>query len=281
MDHGHCRPGPKSTKDFATTTDGFYGLSIKRIKDGDNPDRAVKILAWILRAKRALRVVELQHALAVQPGNTSISDYNDFLVREEVLVNCCAGLVSMAAESRIVTFSHPTVKEYLETGKVRKELFAVEPDVEISRACLTYLSYDVFDGSLSYLYIITFKDYPLLRYATTYWMEHAQGEHEGQVADMALEYLGQRSKRSFCIDAINQTVRQIDVRCWTGKGWVSEDLASEMWFAAYFGLTEVAKTLLKRDPRLASRIDQGKWSSTRCSPREAGIFGQDAYRERR
>jgi hypothetical protein len=120
--------------------DDFYGQSIQRIKANEaQAERALQILAWILRAKRPMKIKEMQCAAVIIPGSYSMI-FEDFLSGEGDMIDCCEGLVVILPESRTVTFAHPTVNEYLESAG--NQIFKLDPEVVIARTCLTYLASD-------------------------------------------------------------------------------------------------------------------------------------------
>ena len=90
-------------------------------------------------AFRPLTVIEVQHALAVEPGNVNFDE--DALPDEDVLVSVCAGLVTIDQESKIIRLVHYTAQEYFE--RISMARF---PDARTSIAtiCLAYISFDVF-----------------------------------------------------------------------------------------------------------------------------------------
>jgi hypothetical protein len=72
---------------------------------------AKRILSWITCAKRPLTTLELQHALAVERGDSEFDKEN--LPEIEDIVSVCAGLVTVDEESDIIRLVHYTIQEYL------------------------------------------------------------------------------------------------------------------------------------------------------------------------
>ncbi|KAH7156643.1 hypothetical protein EDB81DRAFT_867642 [Dactylonectria macrodidyma] len=109
-------------KNLPTEISSTYDEAMQRIENQDEGDRelAVQVLAWISHAVRPLTVRELQHALAVQPGDLDMDE--DDLVYAETLVAVCAGLVSVDQQSGTVRFVHYTTEQYFE--RRRRELFS-------------------------------------------------------------------------------------------------------------------------------------------------------------
>ena len=82
--------------------DETYTEAIERINTqfGEDRELAVKILMWITTAFRPLTLLELQHALAVQPGDTNFDE--DGITDEATLLIVCGGLVTLDELSQTV-----------------------------------------------------------------------------------------------------------------------------------------------------------------------------------
>ena len=116
---------------------------MKRIEDQPEEDSqlARRALSYIFCARRPLNVKELCHILAVEAEDTEL-DATAF-PETEILLNISAGLVRIDEKSGTAGLVHYTLQEYLEKNR---EKLLPDPEVEIARACLTYLSFDVFGG---------------------------------------------------------------------------------------------------------------------------------------
>ncbi len=70
-----------------------YDKTLERVNSQSKHDKelAYHIFGWIAFAKQPLTVLELQHALAVEPGMTTLDPDN--LCDEDLLESVCAGLV--------------------------------------------------------------------------------------------------------------------------------------------------------------------------------------------
>ncbi|KAK0472441.1 hypothetical protein IW261DRAFT_1570795 [Armillaria novae-zelandiae] len=188
---------------------GAYDRMLERINAPENPDRAFayRIFGWIVFAKRRLTALELRHALAVEPGTTSLDPHN--LCEEYLLQSVCGGLVVMEGTdeqtyaepgkchpgSQAVSFVHHTTQEYFLSRQ--EELF---PGFEetIMSTCLTYMLFDDVrhlykdrDAGASYNPDYGVQDlaigqlslhpsihnlaakYPFLRYSFFHWGYHA------------------------------------------------------------------------------------------------------------
>ncbi|KFY91698.1 hypothetical protein V500_04517 [Pseudogymnoascus sp. VKM F-4518 (FW-2643)] len=81
----------------------------------DKKDLAWQILSWITCAKKPLATSELQHALAIELGESSLDENN--IPQIEDMVSVCAGLVTVDEESEIIRLVHYTTQET--TGRLK------------------------------------------------------------------------------------------------------------------------------------------------------------------
>lgn len=84
---------------------------MKRIQAQEEGFRSLaeRVLAWLSCTFRPLTVVELQHALAVEEGDTSRAEDN--YVDAETIVSVCGGLAVIEHESRQIHLVHYTAQE--------------------------------------------------------------------------------------------------------------------------------------------------------------------------
>jgi hypothetical protein len=128
----------KKLQNLSTEINDKYDDIIQRI-DRQQPQRrdmALQIIKWVANAGRALKLEELQHALAVSPGDPKFDDGMAPL-KEDVTGFCC-GLVLADPRSGIVRLVHYTAKHYLDKLCGTDERFkGFEPTMAL--VCATYL----------------------------------------------------------------------------------------------------------------------------------------------
>ena len=71
----------------------------------DEKDLAMQVLTWIALGKRPLKVAELSHALAVEPGDLEIDEDN--IPELSKIVSVCCGLVTVERERDEFRASNP------------------------------------------------------------------------------------------------------------------------------------------------------------------------------
>lgn len=99
----------KALESLPPELDGTYDQTIERIKGQgkDYSELAMRVLLWISSAVRPLAPVELQYAIAIQPGMTELDDED--LDDQDLMVSVCAGLVILDSETDTLRFVRKSV----------------------------------------------------------------------------------------------------------------------------------------------------------------------------
>jgi len=153
----------------------LYEIAIERVSRNSPhlKSMAMSILSWIYRAKRPLRMTELQAAIAIRDGDID----KRTVIPPEVLVEICASLVKHDRVNGLVSFSHAIVREFLET-RFSDQLWT---ETAMSKKCFTYLSFNTFEEG-ECLDDECFKrrteEFPFAQYAACYWGKHVKGVPE-------------------------------------------------------------------------------------------------------
>lgn len=116
--------------------DDAYDETMKRIEQqGQYPHGIAKtIFGWVLLSTRELSLAEIQHALAVEIGESEFDDTN--IIEVEELLSICMGLVTINAQSNAFKFVHYTTKEYFD-----RRLYQWFPNINcvLTSQCLAYI----------------------------------------------------------------------------------------------------------------------------------------------
>ena len=213
---------------------GVYETTLGRIKaqGGDKARLGMAALMWISHSRRPLQVDEICHAIAIRIGSNDLGS-ND-IPAISTLLGCCQGLFTVDKGASTVRLIHFTLQEYLCTL----------PDFDrahstIAETCLMYLnsqhvkdlSADSTPDPLST---------PFLEYSSLYWGTHMRMELSDLVKTFALELLdqfdGHISAKSLW-NSINAESPSDYYRC--------DNPFSALHCISYFGITEIANTLIK------------------------------------
>jgi ankyrin repeat protein len=190
-------------EELPRSLDETYQRILKEINNA-NQKEAHQLLQCLAVARRPLGVEELAEVLALDVDAGGIPRFNAkwrWEDHEAAVLSACSSLVSVIIDhgSRVVQFSHFSVKEFLTSGRlasmedVSQFHIADEPSHTIlAQACLgVLLSVDKRTSEDSV------EDIPLLPYADEYWTEHVQvGNVELRIKD-ALDCLFDLDKPHF------------------------------------------------------------------------------------
>jgi ankyrin repeat protein len=274
-----CLPSSvrRTLRELPESLDETYERILKEIKK-PNRDLAWRVLRCLVVATRPLRVSELAEILAVDfddaegiPRLNSDWRWED---QEQALLIACSSLIAIveaghieaglsdddsdlrveAGDSRIVQFSHFSVKEFLTSsrlaiasGEVSNYHIDLEPAHTIlAQACLGILLQirDDVEGC-------TPEDHPLARYAAKHWATHAQFGEVSSRLHKGMEYLFDANKPHF---KMWLTLYDIDT-------WPSNDAtfyllapypkspAAPLYYAALCGFRDLVEHLITKHPQ--------------------------------
>ena len=220
-----CLPSSvrRTLDELPESLDETYERILKEIKK-PNRAHARRVLQCLVVATRPLRVAELAEVLAVdfddEEGISKLNPDWRWEDQEQALLIACSSLITIveasdgnseaetddgeyrieAGDSRIVQFSHFSVKEFLTSsrladatsGEVSKFYIDLEPaHLIMAQACLGVLL-QIQDG----VDRRTRKDHPA-RYAAEHWTTHAQFGEVSSRLHKGMEYLFDANKPHF------------------------------------------------------------------------------------
>ncbi|KAJ7028092.1 ankyrin repeat domain-containing protein [Mycena alexandri] len=202
----------EALKTLPKTLNNSYDDAMKRIGEQNEESQAIahSTLTWVANAKQPLTVLDIQTALAVEPGTKSLDEDN--ILDMEIILSVCAGLVTVDKQLLVVRLVHYTTQEYLDS--IQPQQFP-DAHTQITRTLLTYLAFDkIMDCK---------KD--------------ANGPPEGALKDLLLEFLSQAAK-----------ARRKWLVAWQSPPWTFLDWPlrpSALWIAAARDLREIVQFLLE------------------------------------
>ena len=166
---------------------------------------AHRLLQCLVAAVRPLRVEELAEVLAFDFITEGIPKLNvgwRWENQEEAVMSACSSLVIIVEDedSRIVQFSHFSVKEFLTANRLAEPIkdvsrYHIRLDAAhtiLARACLSVLLQ--LDDRVDHDNI---KNFPLARYAAQYWPTHARFENASSLIKDGMECLFDADKPHF------------------------------------------------------------------------------------
>ena len=254
----HCIPPNlrQYLNELPDTLDETYDRILKGINKAQK-DNAHRLLQCLTVAVRPLLVEELAELLAfdfqssTKGGLPTLKEDWRWDDEEEAVLSTCSSLITIIPrdDSRVVQFSHFSVKEYLTSsrlaqsphGEVSRFRIDLEPAHTIMvRACLaTLLQFDEHadngDAKLS----------PLANYAAQNWVDHAQFEKVSSHVRDGMDDLFDSSKPHF---AAWLQVHDSDQDWYTFSFDRRDGVGSPLYYAAFFGLYDLAERLIMKHP---------------------------------
>lgn len=175
-----------------------YNEVFKRIQmqGPDRKDLVLKIVSWILYAKRPLTMDELREAIAIEPGDTEL-DAN-YLLESGFIVEVSESLISYDENSESVSFSHFTVYEFLASLEAPSLLSAVD----FAKVCLTCLGFQEFESRCEGPDMMDemLQKHPFCRYIGKYWGPHLrEADQDADVQKLVLCVFASESKRNWAL----------------------------------------------------------------------------------
>ncbi|KAH9032106.1 hypothetical protein EDB84DRAFT_1438706 [Lactarius hengduanensis] len=181
----HCFPPNlrQFLNEMPESLDETYERILRSINKAQR-DNAHRLLQCLAVAVRPLRVEELAELLAFDFGASrdggipKLKDDWRWDDQEEAVLSTCSSLIAIVPnrDSRVVQFSHFSVKEYLTSPRLARSdgdvsRFHIDLDAAhtiLAQACLgTLLRLDEHADA---------QGFPLVKYAARYWVDHARFE---------------------------------------------------------------------------------------------------------
>ncbi|KAH8999587.1 hypothetical protein EDB86DRAFT_2756367, partial [Lactarius hatsudake] len=248
-------------EELPKSLDETYERILKEINNATR-EHSYRLLQCLTAAARPLLVEELAELLTIDLNAGGIPKFNTnwrWEDQEEAVLSACSSLVTVIIDngSRVVQFSHFSVKEFLTsdrlascTEEVSRFHISTEPShMILAQACL---------GALLYLDYRTEDEdeVPLVRYAAEYWVEHAKvGSVEIHMKD-AMDYFFDMDKPYFSTWV---RIYDIDEPPFSRRFIFSqqEDAtplapASPLYYAAICGFRGLVKRLVDKHPQHVS-----------------------------
>lgn len=221
-------------------------------QSADSQDLAKQALGWITCSKTPLTTLELQHALAVEIGLSSLDEDN--LPEIEDVVSVCAGLVTVDEGSGIIRVVHYTTQEYFDRNWTS---WFHNAQKDIAKTCVTYLLFSTFKNGFCPTddeFKARLRLNPLYEYAAQNWAHHAStGSIEED--ELILAFL----QSDAAVSASSQVLLSI-FRTYHKYGkWQPSEIRG-VHLAAYFGLVKSMTALLKKGHHPDSKVSSGSWT---------------------
>jgi ankyrin repeat protein len=244
-------------EELPDSLDETYERILREIRK-PNQRHAHQLLHCLVAAVRPLQVEELAEVLAFDFKPEGIPKLNlgwRWEDQEEAVMSACSSLVIIVkdGDSRIVQFSHFSVKEFLTANRL------LEPMRDVSRyyirleAAHTILAQACLGVLLrldDHIDRDNIKNFPLARYAAQYWVTHARFENASSCLKDGMECLFDADKPHFStwLWIYNQDMpsRSMSTQC------PEKPEAVPLYYAAMLGFRGLADRLIAKHPEHVS-----------------------------
>ncbi|KAF8474426.1 hypothetical protein DFH94DRAFT_129537 [Russula ochroleuca] len=265
----YCLPPSvrRTLDELPESLDETYERVLKEIKK-PNRDHARRLLQCLIVAIRPLDVKELAEVLAVDFDDTDgipkLKTSWRWEDQEQALLSSCSSLITIVETdySRVVQFSHFSVKEYLTSARLATpsaDVSRYHVDLEsahtiLAQACMSVLLQP--DNGVEESGAIE-KRSPLAGYAARHWVTHAQFERVSSFLRKAMEYLFDLDMPYF---AAWLHLYDIDTRPVSGSSslhWSAVSTksgATPLYLAALCGFQDLAEHLVVKYPQHMNAI---------------------------
>lgn len=167
----------------------------------------LRILSWLLNAKRDLNFRQLQVGLSIKRNHYHLTEQDTISTRTMLDIFLNAGFTAL------VVIDERTKETHLDDPKALGEYFRItgkanlldEGRFEITAACITYLTFDIFNQGIcptNMLLRSRYKTYPFFFYAAHTLCAHLHGYEEELSVNMILRFL----ERPGCVSSYTQSV---------------------------------------------------------------------------
>jgi ankyrin repeat protein len=254
-------PSVRRTLDeLPESLDETYERVLREIKR-PNRDHAYRLLQCLVVAIWPLEVEELAEVLAVDfndgEGIAKLKPNWRWEDEEQALLTSCSSLITTVETgySRIVQFSHFSVKEYLTSERlatssedVSRYHIKLEPaHTVLAQACLGVLLQP--DDGVEDSESIAWNSSPLADYAAEHWVTHVQFERVASLLRKAMEYLFNPDMPYF---AAWLQLHDMDSSCeypFGGYTVSTESGVTPLYYAALCGLRDLVEHLVVKYPQ--------------------------------
>ncbi|KAI0284494.1 hypothetical protein BC826DRAFT_156598 [Russula brevipes] len=269
----HCLPASvrRTLEELPESLDETYERVLKEIKK-PNQEHALRVLHCLVVAVRPLGVEELAEILAVDfdvaEGIAKLNSNWRWEDQEQALLSSCSSLIAIvdARNSRVVQFSHFSVKEYLTSTRLatssgdlsRYHIAPYPAHMILAQACLSVL---LQPDDRAKQKVVENRS-PLALYAAEHWVSHAQFEGVMSRLRKEVEHLFDPDEPYF-----TAWIRLHDIDTKPDEGstlyyfipaWRSD--AGPVYYAALCGFHDVVEHLIAKYPRHVNAT--GGWFMT-------------------
>ena len=241
-------------EELPESLDETYERILKEIGK-PNQGHAHRLLQCLVVAVRPLRVEELAEVLAFDFNTDGMPKLNPswrWEDQEEAVTSACSSLVIIVkdGDSRVVQFSHFSVKEFLTADRLAEPIRDVTRyhiRLEAAHTVLVQACLGVLLRLDDRVDLDSIESFPLALYAAEYWPMHARVENVSSCIKEGMESLFDAEERHFStwLWIYNEDML---VDCSMSTAHPEEPEAVPLYYAAMLGLCDLAEHLIAKHP---------------------------------
>jgi ankyrin repeat protein len=260
-------------EELPDSLDETYERILREIRK-PNRGHAHQLLQCLVAAARPLRVEELAEVLAFDFNAEGIPRLNlgwRWKDQEEAVMSACSSLVIIVkdGDSRIVQFSHFSVKEFLTANRLIEPIrdvshYHIQPKAAhriLAQACLGVLLR--LDDHVDHDKI---ESFPLARYAAQYWATHARFENASSCIKDGIECLFDADKPHFAtwlwVYNEERPNQSMSTTC------PEKPEAAPLYYAARLGFRDLAEHLIAKHPEHVNARGGREWIPIHVAARQ-------------
>ena len=233
--------------------DDTYERILREIRK-PNQGHAHRLLQCLVAAARPLQVKELAEVLAFDFSGEGIPKLNlgwRWEDKEEAVMSACSSLVMIVhdGDSRIVQFSHFSVKEFLTANRLTtpiRDVSRYHIRLEAAHTILAQACLGVLLRLDDHIDRANIKNFPLAEYAAQYWPTHARFENASSRIKNGMECLFDADKYHFAtwlwIYDEDHHGRSMSTKS------PEKPKTAPLYYAAMFGFRDLAEHLIGKHP---------------------------------
>ena len=251
----HCFPSSvrRILEELPESLDDTYERILREIRK-PNQGHAHRLLQCLVAAARPLRVKELAEFLAFDFSAEGIPKLNlgwRWEDKEEAVMSACSSLVMIVkdGDSKIVQFSHFSVKEFLTASRLTdpiRDVSRYHIRLEAAHTILAQACVGVLLRLDDHVDRDNIESYPLALYAAQYWATHARFENTSSRITDGMDYLFDTDKPHFAtwLWIYNE---DRNGRSMTTKSPETPE-APPLYYAARLGFRDLLEHLIAKHP---------------------------------
>jgi ankyrin repeat protein len=240
-------------EELPDSLDETYERILREIRK-PNRGHARRLLQCLVVAVRPLEVKELAEVLAFDFNTEGMPKLNTswrWEDQEEAVMSACSSLVTIVkdGDSRVVQFSHFSVKEFLTADRLAepiRDVTCYHIRLEAAHTILAQACLGVLLRLDDCVDLESIKNFPLALYAARYWPTHVRVENVSPCIKDGMECLFDARKRHF-----STWLWIYDEDKW-GNSMVTagpeKPEAFPLYYAARLGFRDLAEDLIARHP---------------------------------